>query len=138
MALERGHYSHVPLRHPFLEFPGGLRVWHGHCHGSGCCSGMGAIPGLGISTCLRSGQKQKQKQKQKKGKKGFYRQKGAGTRKLYSLTKWVGFTWQKSRLGELLLWLRGLRTRHGIREAAGLVPGLTQWVEDMLLPPAVA
>ena len=29
----------------------GLRIWYGHCSGSGCCCDVGLIPGLGTSAC---------------------------------------------------------------------------------------
>ena len=34
----------------------GLRIWCSHCCGSGHCCAMGAVPGLGTSTCFRLGQ----------------------------------------------------------------------------------
>ena len=34
----------------------GLRIWHCHCSGSGCCCGAGLIPGQGPSTCRGGGQ----------------------------------------------------------------------------------
>ena len=34
---------------------------------------------------------------------------------------------------EFLLWLSGLRTQHDLYEDVGLIPGLTQWVEDLAL-----
>ena len=42
----------------------GLKIWH-----SGCCCGMGSIPGQGISICCGYSQKQKLKQKTNKQKK---------------------------------------------------------------------
>ena len=39
---------------------------------------------------------------------------------------------------ELLSWLSGLRTWCCLREDAGLIPGLAQWVKDPTLPWAVA
>ena len=36
------------------------------------------------------------------------------------------------------MWLSGLKTQHSIHEDAGLIPGLTQWVEDLTLLQAVA
>ena len=38
---------------------------------------------------------------------------------------------------EFLLLFRGLRTQPSVREDAGLIPVLAQWVEDPLLPQAV-
>ena len=35
---------------------------------------------------------------------------------------------------EFLLWLGGLRTWHCLWEDAGLIPGLTQWVKNLVLP----
>ena len=39
---------------------------------------------------------------------------------------------------EFPLWLSGLITGHSIREGAGLIPDLTQWVKDPVLPQAGA
>ena len=36
--------------------------------------------------------------------------------------------------GEFPLWLSGLRIRCNILEDAGSIPGLTQWVKDLVLP----
>ena len=38
-------------------WPSGLRIWYCHCCDSGQCCGVGSIPGLGVSTCLRYSQK---------------------------------------------------------------------------------
>ena len=37
-------------------------------------------------------------------------------------------------MGELPLWLSGIRTQHSLCEDAGLIPGLTQGVKDLALP----
>ena len=34
---------------------------------------------------------------------------------------------------EFLLWLSGIRTRHSVYKDVGLIPGLTQWVKDLVL-----
>ena len=34
---------------------------------------------------------------------------------------------------EFTLWFSGLRTRHSVHENAGLIPGLTQWVKNLVL-----
>ena len=47
--------SGVPLGHSRL------RIWCCHCRGSGCCCGMGSIPGPGTSTCHGQGQKKNRK-----------------------------------------------------------------------------
>ena len=44
------HKSGVPLR------CSGLRIWHCHCSGPGCCCGVVSIPGLGTPTCHGRGQ----------------------------------------------------------------------------------
>ena len=38
---------------------------------------------------------------------------------------------------EFPLWLRELRTQHGVSEDRGLIPGLTRWVKDLELPQAI-
>ena len=35
---------------------------------------------------------------------------------------------------EFLSWLNGLRTQHSIDEDVGWIPGLAQWVIDLVLP----
>ena len=40
------------------------------------------------------------------------------------------------RLWEFLLWLSGLRTQHSVPKDVGSIPGLTQWVRDLVLPHA--
>ena len=39
---------------------------------------------------------------------------------------------------EFPLWLSGFRTQQSICEDAGSVPGLAQWVKDLVLPQAAA
>ena len=36
------------------------------------------------------------------------------------------------------MWLSGLRTQYSVRENAGLIPGLAQWVKNPALPQAAA
>ena len=38
---------------------------------------------------------------------------------------------------EFLLWFSGLRTRQSVREDAGSIPGLAQWIKEPLWPQAV-
>ena len=38
---------------------------------------------------------------------------------------------------EFPLWLSGLRTQHCFCEHLGLIPGLAQWVKDLVLPQAM-
>ena len=38
---------------------------------------------------------------------------------------------------EFLLWLSGLRTQCCLCEDVGSIPGLTQWVKDLVLPQAM-
>ena len=40
----------------------------------------------------------------------------------------------KMSLVEFLLWLSGLKTPCSAHEDAGLIPGLDQWVKDLVLP----
>ena len=35
---------------------------------------------------------------------------------------------------ELLLWLNGFRTQHNVHDDVGSIPGLIQWVKDLVLP----
>ena len=39
---------------------------------------------------------------------------------------------------EFLLWLSRLRTQHSVCEDVGSIPGLTQWVKDLILQQAAA
>ena len=39
---------------------------------------------------------------------------------------------------EFPLWLSKLRTRHRVSKDAGSIPGLTQWVKDLVVPQAAA
>ena len=32
------------------------------------------------------------------------------------------------------MWLSGLRTQHCLREEMSSIPGLTQWIKDLVLP----
>ena len=42
-----------------LLWHSGLRIWHYHCSGLGCCCGADSVPGLGSFTCCGRGQKNK-------------------------------------------------------------------------------
>ena len=46
-----------------------LRIWHCHCSGSGCCCGVGSIPGPGIYACHTCDQKERDRKGKKEGKK---------------------------------------------------------------------
>ena len=39
---------------------------------------------------------------------------------------------------EFPLWLNRLRTQHSVREDGSVIPGLAQWVTDLVLPQVVA
>ena len=41
---------------------------------------------------------------------------------------------KKNGRGKFLLWPSRLRTQHSIHEDAGLIPGLVQWIKDLMLP----
>ena len=41
----------------------GLRIWHCHCSGLGCCYGLGSVPGPRTSMCCRHGKNQTSKPK---------------------------------------------------------------------------
>ena len=54
----------------------GAAFWHSgltiqccHCNSSGCCCGMGLIPGPGTSICCKCGQRKEGRNKGKKEKK---------------------------------------------------------------------
>ena len=44
----------------------------------------------------------------------------------------------KEQSKEFLLWLSRLKTRYGVHDDTGSIPGLTQWVKDLALPQAKA
>ena len=61
--------GNLPSRRAIKEvllWHSGLRIWHCHYSGSGCCCGVGLIPGLGTSACRGSGQKKKRKNNKEK------------------------------------------------------------------------
>ena len=60
------HYLESQLQKCTLGVPywlSGLRIWHSHFCGSGCCCGTGLITGPRTSTCYEGGQKTKTKKK---------------------------------------------------------------------------
>ena len=48
-------------------------------------------------------------------------------------TLWFAVTGRTERGEKFPLWLSGLRAQHSVREDVGRIPGLSQWVKDLVL-----